>query len=104
MTEKSELLVQIAKISGQKIEATDQKIHNFQLTKIGKKRKVRMTTVDFISIRGQQNLEDEAEINPVEIKIERDKIKICLKNIKNTLSNLPLKCCSPLKGCFFQAQ
>ena len=36
-TEKSELLVQIAKVSGQKIETTDQKIRNFQLTKIGKK-------------------------------------------------------------------
>ena len=51
-TEKNELLVQIAKVSRQKIETTDQKVHNFQLPKIGKKRKLRMTTVDFISIRG----------------------------------------------------
>ena len=51
----------------------DQKIHNFQLTKIGEKRKARMTTIDFISIRGQQNFEDNAEINHVEIKIENDK-------------------------------
>ena len=36
-TEKSELVVQIAIVSGQKIETTDQKIHNFQLTKIGGK-------------------------------------------------------------------
>ena len=36
-TEKSELSVQIAKVSGQKIETTDQKIHNFRLAKIGKK-------------------------------------------------------------------
>ena len=28
-TEKTELLIQIAKVSGQKIETTDQKIHNF---------------------------------------------------------------------------
>ena len=48
--EKSKLSVQIAKVSRQKIETTDQKIYNFQLTKIGKKRKVRMTTIDFISI------------------------------------------------------
>ena len=68
-TGKSELSVQIAKVSGQKIETPDQKIHNFQLTKIGKKRNARMTTIDFISIRGQQNFEEDAEINPIEIKI-----------------------------------
>ena len=38
---------------GQKIARTDQKIHNFQLTKTGEKRKARMTTIDFISIRDQ---------------------------------------------------
>ena len=37
-TEKSELLAQIAKVSGQKAEITDQKIHNFQLKKIGEKK------------------------------------------------------------------
>ena len=36
-TEKSELAVQIAIVSRQNIETTDQKIHNFQLRKIGKK-------------------------------------------------------------------
>ena len=35
--EESELSVQTAKVSGQKIETTDQKIHNFQFTKIVKK-------------------------------------------------------------------
>ena len=74
-TEKSELSVQIAKVSRQNIETADQKIHNFHFTKIGKKRKSRMTTIDFISIRGQQNFEDDVEINPVEIKIENDKIQ-----------------------------
>ena len=66
LMEKSELSVQIAKLSEKKIETTDQKVHNFQLTKFGKKRKARMTTIGFISIRGQQNFEDDAEINPVE--------------------------------------
>ena len=50
LTEKSELSVQTAKVSRQKTETTDQKIHNFQLTKIGKKRKARMITIGFISI------------------------------------------------------
>ena len=55
-----------------------------------------MTTIDFISTRGQQNFEDNAEINPTEIKIENDKSKICLKNIKKTLLT------SLSKGYFFQ--
>ena len=74
-TEKSELSVQIAKVSRQNIETADQKIHNFHFTTIGKKRKSRMTTIDFTSIRGQQNFEDDVEINPVEIRIENDKIQ-----------------------------
>ena len=77
--EKSESSVQIAKVSGKKIKTTDQEVHNFQLTKIGKKRKARMTTIDFISIRGQQNYEDNAEINPIEIKIKNDKIQNMFK-------------------------
>ena len=51
------------------------KVHKFQLTKIGKKKtNCQLTTVDFISVRDQQNFEDDAVINPVEIKIENDKI------------------------------
>ena len=50
LTEKSELLVQIIKVSGQKIKKTDLKIHNFQLTKIGEKKKLRIRTIDFIRI------------------------------------------------------
>ena len=58
MAEKSDLWIQIADISGQNTEATDPKIHRFQLIKIEKKRKMRLTTIDFIRIRGQQNFED----------------------------------------------
>ena len=96
--EKGELLVQIAKVRGQKIETMDQKIHNFQLMKMGGKRKARMRTIDFISIRGQQNFKDDAEMNPLEIKIENNKIQNMFKKYKKSLSNLALK------GCFFRAQ
>ena len=39
-----------------------------------------MTTIDFISILGQQNFEDNAEINPMEIKIEDDRIQNMFEN------------------------
>ena len=49
-----------------------------------------MTTIDFISMRGQQKFEDDAEINPIEIKIENDKIQNMFEKYKkNTLSNSP---------------
>ena len=35
-----------------------------------------MTTIHIISIQGQQNLEEDAELNPIEIKIKNDKIQI----------------------------
>ena len=35
------------------------------------KRKARMTTIDFIIIRGQQNFEDNAETNLIDIKIQK---------------------------------
>ena len=53
----------------------DKKVHNLQLTQIGRKRKREMKVIDFISVRGQQGFEEEAERNAIEIKIEHDKIK-----------------------------
>ena len=53
LMEKSKLLVQISTVSRKKIETTDQKVHNFQLTKIVKQRPERMKTIDFISIQSQ---------------------------------------------------
>ena len=38
-----------------------------------------MTTIDFISIPGQQKFEDAAEINPLEIKTENDNIQYAWK-------------------------
>ena len=56
LTEKSELLVQITKVSGKKIKTTEQKVHNFQLKKIGEKRKTRIATIDFIRNKANKTL------------------------------------------------
>ena len=47
-----------------------------------------MTTIDFISIRGQQNFEDDAEINPIKIKIENDKIQNMFEKYKKSLCKI----------------
>ena len=41
-----------------------------------------MTAIDFISIWGQQNFEDDAEINPIEVKIENGKIQNMFEKYK----------------------
>ena len=51
-------------------------MHNFQITKISKKRKQKMNVVDFISVCRQQQFEENAEINPIKIKIENEKIQL----------------------------
>ena len=50
--------------------------------KIGEKRKSKMTTIDFISIQSQENFEDDAKINPVEIKKVNDKIQYMFEKYK----------------------
>ena len=75
-TEKDSLSPQVIKVSGSEIQTTDNKVHNFQITKIGKKRKQKMNVVDFISVHRQQQFEENAEINPIKIKIENEKIQL----------------------------
>ena len=50
-------------------------MHNIELTKIGKKRKTSMTTIDFINVRGQQDFDEEAMIKPIEKKKKKRKKK-----------------------------
>ena len=75
-TEKDSLSLRITKVSRKEIQTTDSKVHNFQITKIGKKGKQKMNVVDFISVLGQQQFEKNAKINPIRIKIENEKAQI----------------------------
>ena len=58
--EKDSLLLQITKVNRKEIQTTNNKVHNFQITKIGKKRE-QLYVVDFISVHGQQQFEENAE-------------------------------------------
>ena len=69
----------------------------FSLRRLEKKVEARITTIDFISIRGQRNFEDDAEINPIEIKIENDKIQ----NIFEKYKKNPVK--FTLEGLLFSS-
>ena len=63
-TKKDSLSLQITKVSRKEIQTTDSKVHNFQITKIGKKGKQKMNVVDFISVRGQQQFEKKCRNKP----------------------------------------
>ena len=82
-------MLQIAKVSGKLIE-TDKKVHNIQLTKIGRKKETGMATIDFINIRGQQNFEEDAVINPIEIKVKNDRTQNMFDKYKKSAAKFIL--------------
>ena len=62
-------------ISGNIPKLKDKKNYNFSLTKIGVKRKRQMAEpVETIIIRVQQSFEIAGGLNPVQIKIEYDRV------------------------------
>ena len=50
-----------------------------------------MTTINFISVRGQQNFEGEAVINPIEIKFGNDKTENMFEKCKKNPVKFSLK-------------
>ena len=70
-------------------------MHNIELTKIGKKRKTSMTTIDFINVRGQQDFDEEAMIKPIEKKKNKSDI---IQNIFDKYKKILLN--SSTKGYF----
>ena len=50
-----------------------------------------MEVIDFISVRGQESLEEEAEINPIEIKIENVKIQNIFEKYKKYAARFRLE-------------
>ena len=66
---------QLTSISGNIPKLKDKKNYNFSLTKIGEKRKRKMAEpVETIIIRVQQSFEIAGGLNPVQIKIEYDRV------------------------------
>ena len=50
-------------------------MYGLQFRPLGKKKRLLMEVIDFILIRGQQSFEDKTKVNPIEVKIENDKIQ-----------------------------
>ena len=71
---KKSLKFQLAYIDGKNPKIKDNKIHNFSITRIGKKRKTNMSQlIEIITVRVRQNFDVVGGLNPVQIEIEDDK-------------------------------
>ena len=66
-------------------------VDNFQLTQTSRKRKREMKVIDFISVRGQESFEKEADINPIEIKTENDKIQNIIEKYRKCVARFRLE-------------
>ena len=73
---KDNLQLHLTYVNGSNVETTDKKIHNFSITKLGKRRRI-MTPepVDRIIIRAQQDFDIDVGLNPVQIQIRDDTFK-----------------------------
>ena len=67
----------------------DNKIHNFSITRLGRKRKLPMQEpVETIIAPAQQNFEVVGGLNPIEIEIEDDRILNALKKYKSVVDKI----------------
>ena len=82
----SNLKFQLAQINGSKVKTTDNKIHHFSITKLGKKRKRQMSEpIETIIIRAQQDFDVDGGLNPIQVEIKDDHIINLLKKYKNVV-------------------
>ena len=83
---KINLKFQLAHIDGRNPKKKDKKIHNFSITRLGRKRKLNMSQpIETIIIRAQQNLDAVRGLNPIQIEIEDDRIINIFKKYETVL-------------------
>ena len=78
--------LQIKQLSGIGLETADNKVHEVLFTRLNKKENMKI--LDFVMIRGQQIFEEGKDINPVEIRVEDNKIQNIFKTYKKNNLNL----------------
>ena len=78
---RDKLDFQLKHVGGTPLVTDDNKIYEFLLTRLKSPNK--MNVVDYVIIRGQQVFEDGREINPIEIKVEDNRIQFFFDKYKN---------------------
>ena len=83
---KSNLRLQLAQIDGSEVKTSDNKIHHFSITKLGKRRKKGMSEpIEIIIIRAQQDFDVVGGLNPIQIEIKDDRVTNIFKKYKNVI-------------------
>ena len=73
--------LQIKHISGIELETADNKVHEVLFTRLNKEENMKI--LDFVMIKRQQVLEEDKDINPIEIRVEDNKIQNIFEKYKN---------------------
>ena len=76
-------------VSGTDLETDDNKLYEILFTRLSKSKKS-MNILDFLIIRGQQVFEEGRDINPIEIKIEHNKVRNLFEKYKDNKVRLSL--------------
>ena len=94
---KENLKFQLAHVDGSNVKTSDKKIHNFSITKLGKRKKTNMSEpIETIIVRAQQNFDVVGGLNPIQIEIEDDRILNIFKKYKNVVYKIiPLRLLFP---------
>ena len=83
---KSNLRLQLAQIEGSEVKTSDNKIHHFSITKLGKRRKKGMSElIETIIIRAQQDFDVAGGLNPIQIEIKDDRVTNILNKYENDI-------------------
>ena len=89
--------MQLAHVDGSEVKTSDKKIHDFSITKLGKRKKnIMPEPIETIIIRAQQDFDVVGGLNPIQIKISHDMILNSLKKYNNvTYKIIPLRILFP---------
>ena len=78
------LKLQLAHVDGSEVKTSDKKIHDFSITKLGKRKKnIMAEPTETIIIRAKQDFDVVGSLNPTQIKISDNTILNSLKKYKN---------------------
>ena len=81
---KDNLKLQIAHVNGSEVKTNDKKIHDFSITKLGKRRKNMLPEpIETVIIRAQQDFDVVGGLNPIQIQFSDDTVLNLLKKYKN---------------------
>ena len=94
---KDNLKLQLAHVDGSEVKTSDKKIHDFSITKLGKRKKnIMPEPIETIIIRAQQDFDVVGGLNPIQIKISDDTILNSLKKYSHvTYKIIPLRMLFP---------